>query len=127
MARHRWAWTSLSTNPFESRPEIWLGVAQSLYWEPTFSGSTDLFVDWSQAIVPSLLNDKLYLNLGWSVGTLYDNESANAFIYRTGPEATFEYYTSDTSFIYAGVNYDLVQSGKTEGNFRYSFGIGISF
>lgn len=117
---------SLSTNPLKSRPEIWLGIAQGLYWEPTFSGSTDLFVDWSQSILPSKLNDSLYLNVGWSGGSLYDNEGSD-IIWRTGPETTFQYYTSDNAFIYAGVNYDVFSSDSNEGGFRYSFGIGICF
>jgi len=116
---------SLSTNPFKSRPEVWVGVAQSLYWEPSFAGSTDLFVDWSQPILPSLLNDKLYLNAGWSGGALYGSHGST--VWRTGPEATFQYYTSDSAFIYAGVNYDVFSSDKNEGGFRYSFGIGLTF
>jgi len=113
---------SISTNPLKARPEIWVGLVQGLYWEPTFAGSTDLFVDWSQ----NLWNDTLYLNVGWSGGALYDNSGANA-IWRTGPEATLQYYTSDNAFIYAGVNYDVFSSDKNEGGFRYSFGIGLSF
>ena len=118
---------SLSTNPFKSRPEVWIGVAQSLYWEPSFAGSTDLYVDWSQAILPSLLNDSVYLNLGWSGGALYDNDASTETIWRTGPEVTVQYYTSGNAFIFAGVNYDVYRSDKQEGGFRYSFGIGLSF
>lgn len=117
---------SLSTNPFKNRPEVWVGLAQSLYWEPTFAGSTDLFVDWSLPILPSKLNDSLYLNVGWSGGALYDNSGADA-IWRTGPEVTFQYYTSDNAFIYAGANYDVFKSGNQEGGWRYSVGIGLSF
>jgi len=113
---------SLSTNPLKARPEVWVGIAQGLYWEPTFAGSTDLFVDWSQ----NIWNDTLYLNVGWSGGALYDNSGENA-IWRTGPEATFQFYTSETAFIYAGVNYDVFSSDDNEGNWRYSFGIGITF
>ena len=113
---------SVSTNPFKTRPEVWVGVAQGLYWEPSFAGSTDVFVDWSQ----NIWNDTLYLNVGWSGGALYDN-SGTRTIWRTGPEATLQYYTSDTAFIYAGVNYDVFSSDNNEGGFRYSFGIGITF
>lgn len=113
---------SLSTNPFEQRPEVWLGVAQSLYWEPTFAGSTDLYVDWSQSIT-----DSINLNLGWSGGVLYDVDSSTETIWRSGPEVTVQYYTSDNAFIYAGVNYDVYRSDKNEGGFRYGFGIGLSF
>jgi hypothetical protein len=118
---------SLSTNPFESRPEVWVGIAQSLYWEPSFAGSTDLNVNWSQSILPTLLNDSVNLNLGWSGGVLYDNDSETETVWRSGPEATLQYYTSDNAFIYAGVNYDVYRSDKNEGGFRYGFGIGLSF
>lgn len=128
---------SISTNPFKKRPEVWVGLAQGLYWEPTFAGSTDLFIDWSQPILPSKLNDRLYLNVGWSGGALYTNakdeccvvggEKARDVIWRTGPEATLQYYTSDNAFIFAGVNYDVFKSDHNEGGFRYSFGIGLSF
>jgi len=114
---------SLSTNPFKARPEIWLGLAQGLYWEPTFAGSTDLFVDWSQ----NIWKEKLYLNVGWSGGAVYDNADCSPTVWRTGPEATVQYYTSGNAFIYAGVNYDVYQSDKQEGNWRYSFGIGFTF
>lgn len=113
---------SLSTNPLKARPEVWVGLAQGLYWEPTFAGSTDLFVDWSQ----NLWNDTIYLNVGWSGGALYDNQGSD-IIWRTGPEATLQYFTSDNAFIFAGVNYDVFSSDKNEGGFRYSFGIGLSF
>lgn len=117
---------SLSTNPLKTRPEVWFGIAQGVYWEPSFSGSTDLFVDWSQAILPSKLNDSLYLNVGWSGGVLYDNQGTSP-VWRTGPEVTVQFYTSDNAFVYGGVNYDVYQSDRNEGNWRYCFGIGISF
>lgn len=113
---------SLSTNPLEARPEVWVGIAQSLYWEPSFAGSTDLYVDWSQSIT-----DSINVNVGWSGGVLYDNDSETEHVWRTGPEATVQYYTADNAFIYAGVNYDVYRSDKNEGGFRYSFGIGLSF
>jgi len=114
---------SVSTNPFKCRPEVWVGIVQGLYWEPSFSGSTDLFVDWSQ----NLWNDTLYANIGWSGGVLYDKDSETDAVWRTGPELTFQYYTSDNAFIYAGVNYDVFQSDKQDHNWRYSFGVGIAF
>jgi hypothetical protein len=114
---------SLSTNPLKARPEVWVGIAQGLYWEPTFAGSTDLFVDWSQ----NLWKDTLYANIGWSGGALYDNREGSDVIWRTGPEFTLQYYTSDNAFIYAGVNYDVFSSDKQEGNWRYSFGVGLTF
>lgn len=118
---------SLSTNPLEARPEVWVGVAQSLYWEPNFAGSTDLFVDWSQAVLPSLLNDKLYVNVGWSGGLIYDNESSTSSVWRSGPEVTFEYYTDGNAFFYLGANYDVYRSDDEEGEFSWKGGIGIAF
>lgn len=109
---------SISTNPFEKLPSIWLGVAQGLYWEPTFAGSTDVFADWNTHLI-----GELYLNTGWSVGALYDTKSAA--VYRTGPEVSLQYYTSDNAFIYAGANYDFVTKGDS--GIRYSFGLGLSF
>ena len=118
---------SISTNPFRKRPEVWVGVAQGLYWEPIFTGSTDVFVDWSLPILPSKLNDRLYLNLGWSGGALYDNQEDSSVVWRTGPEATLQYYTSDNAFIFIGTNYDIYKSDETEGGFRFGLGIGLSF
>jgi hypothetical protein len=116
---------SLSTNPFKSLPEVWVGLSQSIYWEPNLAGSTDLFVDWSQSILPSKLDDSLYLNVGWSGGALYEEMGSPAW--RAGPEVTVQFYTSDNSFIFAGTNYDVYRSDGEEGEFRYSFGIGLSF
>jgi hypothetical protein len=113
---------SLSTNPLRIRPEVWFGVAQGLYWEPAFAGSTDVFVDWSQPI----WKEKVYANVGWSVGTLYSNKKIDTW--RTGPEFTVNYYTSGNAFLFAGVNYDVWQSNRDRDNgFRYSFGIGITW
>src|SRR3954463_9719116 len=36
---------SVSTDPFEKLPDLWVGVSQSLYWTPKFGGSTDLDAD----------------------------------------------------------------------------------
>lgn len=109
---------SLETNPFKSRPEVWLGVSQEVNWTPSFSGSTDLFADWAWKVY----KDTVFLNTGWSVGSVYDNEST---VWRTGPEVSLQWYTSDNAFIYAGVNYDIVNKG--DNGFRYSFGIGLAF
>ncbi len=116
---------SLSTNPLKHRPEVWFGVAQGVYWQPTFAGSTDLFVDWSQAILPSKLNDRLYFNVGWSGGALYDIHELSQW--RTGPEFTAQVYVTDSSFIFAGTNYDLWTNKGSRGTWRYSFGIGLAF
>jgi hypothetical protein len=115
---------TLSINPIKVRPEVWIGIAQGLYWEPDFAGSTDFYVDWSQAILPSKLDDSLYINLGWSGGALYTSDEI--YTWRTGPEASIQWYTHDNCFIFAGVNYDVwVSEGEKE--FRYSFGLGILF
>ena len=116
---------SVSTNPFTPRPEVWVGVVQGLYWEPSFAGSTDIFVDWSQAIFPSKLNDSVYINVGWSGGCLYGDYNENPS-WRTGPEFTLQFYPSDNAFIYGGVNYDVFSSDGAEGGFRYSIGIGLA-
>lgn len=115
---------SISTNPLKFRPEVWVGLAQGLYWEPSFAGSSDLFIDWSQAILPTKFDDRLYLNVGWSGGALYDTQEL--YQWRTGPEATLQYYPADSVFIYAGVNYDVWVSQGDKGGWRYGFGIGMS-
>lgn len=109
---------TLSSNPFKKAPQVWIGVAQSVYFAPSFSGSTDLYSDWN-----TQLTDKLYLNTGWSGGFVYDTKDAS--LLRTGPEVSLEYYTSDNSFIYVGANYDMVTKGSS--GLRYSFGIGLAF
>lgn len=109
---------SISTNPLEEIPQIWVGLAQSLYWSPSVSGSTDLFIDWSQPI----WKETLYANVGWSVGITYDDVD---HYWRNGPELTLQYYVAENAFIYSGVNYDFVKDG--ENGFRYSFGIGLAF
>jgi hypothetical protein len=110
---------SLSTNPLSFAPSLWFGVVQGVYWEPTFSGSTDVNVNWSWQLYKSL-----YLNTGWSAGALYDTEFDP--IWRTGPEATFQYYVGDGAFLYTGVNYDIPLNGGERG-FRYSVGVGLAF
>lgn len=109
---------SASVNPFAAVPSLWVGGSQSLYWEPAFAGSTDLDADWSQQIYK-----QLYINPGWSVGNVYAVGSQD--FWRTGPEVTFQYYTSDDAYLYSGMNWDFVTSGKP--GLRWSFGIGIEF
>lgn len=111
---------SISVNPFKARREVWLGLQQGLYWEPTFAASTDLFVEWSQ----NLWKEIFYINLGWSGGALYDTYVIDTW--RTGPQATLQYYVVENAFIYAGVNYDAWLNNGDNG-FRYSFGLGLSF
>ena len=36
---------SLSVNPFKQIPNIWIGVAQGVAWEPKLGGTTDIFSD----------------------------------------------------------------------------------
>ncbi len=109
---------SIDSNFIKKFPSLYLGVAQSIAWEPSFAGSTDIFADWSTDI----WKQTLYLNTGWSGGAVYDKHST---IYRTGPEVSLQYYTSDNAFIYAGINYDIAI--KHDNNIRYSLGIGITF
>jgi hypothetical protein len=122
---------SISTNPLESAPNVWFGLVQGLYWEPKISGSTDINVNYSQHLFK-----ELYVNVGWSAGVVYargeDEEGVKStdYFFRTGPEVTFQNYVGDNAFIYAGVNYDLKtwrEEGASEGGFRYSFGVGLSF
>lgn len=110
----------VSSNPFKKLPNLWVGFNQGLYWEPSFSGATDLYADWNTHLI-----GELYVNTGWSVGTVYDSHSAYG---RTGPEVTFQYYTSGNAFVYAGANYDFNFGEKrAENGVRYSFGIGFAF
>lgn len=111
---------SLSSNPFESRPEVWVGLSQGVYWEPSFSGATDLFADWNTHLIK-----ELYLNTGWSAGISYDLHSSPLF--RTGPEASLQYYTSDNAFVYAGLNYSIYVGDRGHRPLTYTFGIGLSF
>jgi hypothetical protein len=112
---------SISTNPLEAAPNVWFGLIQGLYWEPRISGSTDVNINYSF----NLFGD-LYVNAGWSVGAVYARADGDFDHYwRTGPEATLQYYVAENAFIYAGVNYDIVSEG--ENGFRPSIGIGLSF
>jgi hypothetical protein len=111
---------SISSNPLKSVPSLWFGLNQGVYWEDGFSGSTDLNVNWSWHLVGDL-----YLNTGWSVGGEYWTGGCFNVDYRTGPEATFQYYFGK-AFVYTGVNYDIGLSGQRNG-WRYSLGIGIAF
>lgn len=120
---------SLSTNPFKPLPNLWLGIVQGVAWDPQFFGATDVNANWSWHVFK-----ELYLNTGWSFGAEYI-EGAQA-TWRTGPEATLQYYVGENAFIYAGVNYDLYskaggsnwQCNKDIGDgWRYSIGIGITF
>lgn len=113
---------SLSSNPFESAPNIWIGFAQGVSWEPAFYGSTDVFIDFSTHIYKNL-----YLNVGWAGGVTYSDEDCEDTIWRTGPEAILQYYIGENAFIYTGCNYDLDINDDVEEGFRYSVGIGICF
>lgn len=116
---------SYSVQPLKQ--PIWFGISQDLGWFPSLEGATDLDSTWSWKLV----QDKVYLNTGWSVGATYDRHSIG---WRTGPEVSLEYYTKGNAFIIAGVNYDLFTHSATDGwqtakgnPLRYFFGIGIAF
>jgi hypothetical protein len=118
---------SVSVNPFESLPNLWFGVVQSAAWDPKFYGSTDVNANYSWHLYKSL-----YLNTGWSGGVVYDSDDTTENIWRTGPEATFQYYLGEEerAFIYAGVNYDIIvnhDKSLAENGFRYSWGLGWTF
>jgi hypothetical protein len=110
----------ISTNPLKALPSLWFGLNQGFAWEPTFSGSSDVNVNWSWHVYKSL-----YLNTGWSVGAAYDQHTV---AWRTGPEVTFQYYIGDSAFLFAGANYDIqLDRDRGPNGFRYSFGIGLAF
>jgi len=110
---------SIATNPLKANPNIWVGVIQGLYWDPNFSGATDLYAEYSIHIYKDL-----YLNAGWEGGIVYDSSD---HYWRTGPEASFQYYVSDDAFIYVGANYDFNFHDCVPDGLRYGFGIGLHF
>ncbi len=119
---------SVSSNPFEKVAPLWVGISQSLYWEPSFGGSTDINADWNVNIT-----DKICILGGWSLGDVYGAGVDN--LIRTGPELIGQYYLSDDAYLYGGINYDLLThqngnwNGSNESNngFRWSIGIGVEF
>jgi hypothetical protein len=107
-------------NPFKKAPKVWLGVSQSVYWDPKVSGSTDLNVNYSWHLYKSL-----YLNTGWAAGLVYQrNDDSLTSYWRTGPQACLQYYIGN-AFVYSGLDYDLITRGSS--GWRYSFGIGLVF
>ena len=120
---------SVSTDPFEKLPNLWGGVSQSLYWTPSFGGSTDVDADWNVSIT-----DRICVQGGWSVGDVYGAGLEN--LIRTGPEFIAQYYLSNDTYLYGAVNYDLLvkqgSGGWTTSNsdnngWRWSLGIGVEF
>ncbi len=119
---------SVSTDPFESLPSLWVGVSQSLYWTPSFGGSTDLDADWNVSIT-----DKICVQFGWSAGDVYGAGTEN--LIRTGPEFIAQYYFTDSIYLFGAVNYDLLtkqggdnwQTSGDNNGVRESFGFGIEF
>lgn len=120
---------SVSTDPFESLSSLWVGVSQSLYWSPSFGGSTDVDADWNISIT-----DKFCVQGGWSVGDVYGAGLEN--LIRTGPEFIAQYYMSDDVYLYGAVNYDLLTqqgsggwqtSNSSNNGVRWSLGIGCEF
>ncbi len=114
----------ISVQPF-SKP-IWLNLNQELTWQPSLAGSTDIGADWSWR----LYKEKLYLNTGWSGGAIYDRHTLG---WRSGPEASFEWYTKGNAFFFAGLNYDLFSKADQHtgwhtadpaSQLRFSVGIG---
>jgi len=119
---------SVSTDPFEKLPNLWVGVSQSLYWAPSFGGSTDVDADWNFSIT-----DNICVQGGWSLGDVYGAGVDN--LIRTGPEFIAQYYMSNDTYIYGAVNYDLLtkqsgqgwQSNSDNNGWRWSLGIGVEF
>jgi hypothetical protein len=104
--------------PLSSARNLWFGVAQSVGWTPQVAGSTDLDANWNIHIYGNL-----YALPGWSVGTVYQANSAAVF--RTSPELQVQYYLGDDVFLIGQGNYDLVSRGDNA--FRWSLGIGWEF
>ena len=120
---------SVSSNPFEKLSSLWIGISQSVYWEPSFGGSTDVSLDWNVNVT-----DKICVLGGWSIGDVYGAGVDN--LIRTGPELIGQYYLSDDVFLYGQINYDLLtqQSGdgwqtsnSSNNGIRWSLGIGVEF
>ena len=120
---------SLSIDPLKDLPDLWVGISQSLYWQPKFAGSTDIDGDWNVHIYK-----QVYLQGGWSFGDVYGSDSFN--LLRTGPEAILQYYVSDDVYFYGCVNYDLLtkdshggwQTDNRDNNgWRWSIGLGWEF
>lgn len=120
---------SVSTDPFKKFPDIWVGVSQSLYWAPSFGGSTDVDIDWNYNVYGNFC-----VQGGWSAGDVYGAGLEN--LIRTGPEFIAQYYLSNDTYLYGAINYDLLtkqSSGKwTTSNsdnngVRWSLGFGVEF
>lgn len=112
---------SVSINPFKNLQNLWVGVAQGLYWQPSFAGSTDVDVDWNFPIYGNF-----YGQAGWAGGAVYDVENSDATYWRTGPELIAQYYVSDDAYLYVGYNYDICTKSANDGH-RWSIGIGLEF
>jgi hypothetical protein len=120
---------SVSIDPFQKLPELWVGVSQSLYWQPTFAASTDIDAAWNFNIT-----DKICVLAGWSIGDIYGASDIDNLI-RTGPEVIAQYYVSDDAYFFGAVNYDLVTKNSSSGwqtdsennGWRFSAGIGLEF
>jgi len=121
---------SVSIDPFQKLPELWVGVSQSLYWQPAFAASTDIDADWNFNIT-----DKICVLGGWSIGDVYGASDVDNLI-RTGPEVIVQYYVDDHAYLFGGVNYDLLTkqggqgwqtSNSNNNGFRWSIGIGLEF
>ena len=120
---------SVSSNPFEKLPNLWAGVSQSLYWAPSFGGSTDVDADWNYNVYGNF-----YVQGGWSVGDVYGAGLEN--LIRTGPEFIAQYYLSNDTYLYGAINYDLLvkqggggwtTSNSDNNGVRWSLGLGVEF
>jgi hypothetical protein len=110
--------TTLSTDPFKQAPNVWVGAGQSLSWEPSFAGETDLFSEYSWHI-----RGQLWLDTGWFGGIAYASDSAA--VWHTGPYVEAEYYIGDSSFLF--FEYDLDMASRGDSTLPYRFGIGITW
>jgi len=120
---------SVSIDPFENLSSLWVGVSQSVYWAPSFGGSTDVDVDWNISVYGNF-----YVQPGWSIGDVYGAGVNN--LVRTGPELIVQYYLSNDVYVYGQVNYDALTKGSGEGwqtsntkddGWRWAVGLGYEF
>lgn len=111
---------SVSHNFFESRPEVWLGLSQSVSWEPKFAGETAIDAAWSF----DLFDGKVSILPGWYAGVTYDSESSHC---HSGPVLTGQYYMEENIYTYVSASYDLVSKKNSERTLGISVGIGWEF
>jgi hypothetical protein len=107
---------SFSFDPFKQVRSLWIGASQSVGWKP-WDAETDIDADYSIQVWGNL-----YFNPGWSAGIEYGDTQP---IYKTGPEVQVQYYTSDDTYIYGDVNYNI--QSRNSNNVTWELGFGFEF